>query len=191
MFGRCFLARLDLSLRCSELPLQLCFFDFIETFDERFNQHQTGFLFSHLVEVSLTCFGLEPNLKFVWQSRNRVYNFRLQSSVTVIQTLELLLKLPLVKFLDKSTVELLFGYKPLDHHFDAVHLLQLVHVEPGFKFCLKTFNRYLQLGFLDQILVYLHVMPLNIDLHFSQNIFQLADVLRGLSDLLLVDHRLA
>jgi len=191
MFGCCFLAELGLSLRRRELTLQLCFFNFIETFDNRFNQHQTGFLFSHLVEVFLVCFGLEANLKFVRKSWNSVDDFRLQSSVTVIQTLELLLKLPLVKFLDKPAVELLFGYEPLDHHFDAVHLLQLVHIEPGFKLCLKTFNRYLQLSFLDQILVYLHVMPLNVDLHFSQNIFQLADVLRGLSDLLLVDHRLA
>ncbi len=169
----------------------MCFFYFIETFDERFNQDQTGFLFAHLVEIFLTCFGLEANLKFVRKSRNCVDDFRLQSSVTVIQTLELLLKLSLVQFLDKPAVELLFGYKSFDHHLDTVHLLQLVHVEPGFKFGLKAFNRNLQFSFLYQILVYLHVMPLYVDLHFCQNIFQLADVFRGLPDLLLIDHCLA
>jgi hypothetical protein len=144
-----------------------------------------------LVKIFLTCFCFQANLKLVGKGWDCVDDLRFEGSVTVIQTLELLLKLSLVQFLDKSAVELLFGYKPFDHHFDAVHLLQLVHVEPCFKLGLQTLNRYLQLCFFDQILVYLHVVPLHVDLHLSQNIFELTNVLRSLSDLLLIDHRFA
>ena len=76
----------------------------------------------------------------------------------------------LVQLLQESLVQFRPRHQIFNHQPYAVHLLALLHVKLDLQLRLQSLNRHLKLLHFYKVTVYLHVVFLDVDLHFSNNL---------------------